>query len=207
MKPFSQSERRQGVDASRRIRLVLKCFHGRRSRVGFNGRLRGFWWIISGGTGGKKKEASPPPWRSVVTGCMRLSRCEEPRQRGSVTRLHGGICAVYRQSDRRLVVRERSRVVHWTSYRGSTDVSRIRDWPHGSGRTPKEILSRAFLSNGPRRPPAASAGRCGHVTPCIEPRRIIISWPCLATEVSFIVIFFPLQVLQGGRVFRDGREV
>ncbi|TGZ47507.1 Homeobox protein ARX [Temnothorax longispinosus] len=37
----------------------------------------------------------------------------KPRQKGSVTRLHGGICAVHRQSDRRLVVYERSRVVHW----------------------------------------------------------------------------------------------
>lgn len=58
LKPFSQSERRQGVDASRRIRLVLKCFHGRRSRVGFNGRLRGFWWIISGGTGKKRRSVA-----------------------------------------------------------------------------------------------------------------------------------------------------
>lgn len=77
MKPFLQSERRRGVDASRRIRLVLKCFHGRRSRVGFNGRLRGFWWIISGGAVKKRRRASssppPPPWRSVVTACMRLS--------------------------------------------------------------------------------------------------------------------------------------
>jgi len=44
---------------------------------------------------------------------VRAFRCEKPRQRGSVTRLHSGICAVHRQSDRRLVGYERARVVHW----------------------------------------------------------------------------------------------
>ena len=58
LKPLSQSERRQGVGASRCIRLALKCFYGRRSRVGFNGRLRGFRWIISGGTGKKRRSVA-----------------------------------------------------------------------------------------------------------------------------------------------------
>lgn len=127
--------RMQGVGASRRIRLALKCFHGRRSRVGFNGRLRGFCWIISGGTGKKRRSVAAAVvivvviavahrgtalWRRVCA-----SRCEKPRQRGSVTRLHGGICAVYRQSDRRLVVYERSRVVHWL--RAGTWYDRVPD--------------------------------------------------------------------------------
>lgn len=111
--------RKQGVGASRRIRLALKCFHGRCSRVGFNGRLRGFRWIISGGTGKKRRSVAAAAVvvviavATVAQRCVCVSRCEKPRQRGSVTRLHGGICAVYRQSNRRLVVYERSRVVHW----------------------------------------------------------------------------------------------
>jgi len=47
-------------------------------------------------------------------------RCEKPRQRGSVTRLHGGICAVTPCArDRRLVVHERARVAHWMLLRAS----------------------------------------------------------------------------------------
>lgn len=43
-------------------------------------------------------------------------------------------------------------------------------------------------------------GRCRHPVYRMEPRRIIISWPCLATEVSFIVIF-PRS--QGRRLSHD----
>lgn len=67
IKAFSQSERKREIGASRRlrcrIRLAVKCFHGRRSRGGFNGRLRGFRWIISGGTKKRRSVTTAPPRR------------------------------------------------------------------------------------------------------------------------------------------------
>lgn len=70
-----------------------------------------------------------------------------------------------------------------------------------------DSLKGLSIERSPRRPPAASTGRCGHVTPCIESRRIIISWSCLATEVSFIVIFFPPSGSKEGGYPTTGRGV
>lgn len=174
LKPFSQSERRQRVGASRRIRLALKCFHGRRSRVGFNGRLRGFRWIISGGTG-KKGEASPPPpslpSSSSATLWRRLSvrKATTKRVGYTITRWDMRGTPTIRppiglRASRGSPLASGRDLIPW--------IPDMRDWPHGSVGTPKEILSKAFLSNGPpsSRPPAVSAGRCGHVTPCVENR-------------------------------------
>lgn len=134
------------------IRLALKCFYGG-LRGGFNGRLRGFRWIISGAGGRRrKKEAScPRVW-------VRASRCEKPRQRGSVTRLNHRRPGVRRRASsvRRLVAAARVRCSYWRlqSERRSSGLEiynglvRTEAW--------KEISPGPFSSMGSYdRPPAA----------------------------------------------------
>lgn len=80
-----------------------------------------------------------------------------------------------------------------------------------TGRTeaagPRRRSSRGpFYRIGPRRPPAASAGRCGHVTPCIEPRRIIISVAVFGHRSIFYCDFFSPFRFQGGRVSHGGER-
>ena len=74
----------------------------------------------------RRRRSAALLWRGGYAG-VRTSRkaATHTKKRGSVTRLHGRICAVHRQPDRRLVVYERTRIVHWL--RPRTWCDRIQD--------------------------------------------------------------------------------
>lgn len=108
-----------------------------------------------------------------------------------------GICAVRRQSDRRLAVCERAWIVYWLPVRTRCDHGSRIQRHNELGRTeaagsPKgdSLQDLSIEWSPPIRPTSRGeiAGRCRHPVYRMEPRRIIISWPCLATEVSVIVI-------------------
>lgn len=185
-----------------RIRLALKCFHGRRSRGGFNGRLRGFWWIISGGT--KKRRSAAVVVivvivAAVATTCMyirarslSLFRCEKPWQRGSVTRLHGVGYARYTDNPTTdwPFANEPGQLIGYEilmrSYSGYGDTTSSAARKQ---RDPEDPLEDLFYRMVPADLPRWSQADADTRYTACRAARIIISWSCLATEVSFIVIF------------------